>query len=127
LDRVHNIIDLSGFTRITKQLIGDTLKLENISADYWAAAKEIGENQPYLRLYIENPDKMDTEAIYERINKRMKSLDSDYNDIHEMLGHDPLKITIVKEGSFETFKQEHGKDIGKINPSADEVTFLLNM
>ena len=44
LDRVHNIIDISGFTRISKQLIGDALKIENISPVFWTATKELGDS-----------------------------------------------------------------------------------
>ena len=125
LDRVHNIIDLSGFTRITKQLIGDALKLENISASTWTACKEYGKNTPYLKLYIENPDDIEYDVLYNRINNRMKELDGDYNDVHELLGHDPLKITILKNGTFKSYKEQYGGDILRINPKQEEVDKLI--
>ncbi len=125
MDRVHNIIDLSGFTRITKQVIGDALKLEDISNGYWTACKEYGESSPYLRLYIENINNLPYEELYDRINKKIKQLDSDYNDVHEMLGHDPLKITVLKEGSFAKFKELNQQEIIQINPSADHIQKLV--
>jgi hypothetical protein len=127
LDRVHNIIDLSGFTRITKQLIGDALKIEKISPYTWTAVKEYGENSPYLRLYIENPDSIDHELVYNRINNKMKELDSDYNDVHELLGHEPLKLTILKTGTFEKYKELHQGEIGQINPLQKEIEQLVNL
>jgi len=125
LDRVHNIIDISGFTRITKQLVGDALKLEDISPNAWTACKEYGKNTPYLRLYIENTDNLEESVLYDRINNKMKELDGDYNDIHELLGHEPLKLTILKDGVFSNYKENEGQEIGKINPSKEELGKLL--
>lgn len=127
LDRVHNIIDLSGFTRITKQLVGDTLKLEEISSATWTACKEFGENTPYLNLYIENKDGLSYQELYDRINNRMKSLDPDYKDVHELLGHDPLKITIVKAGNFDKFKELNGQAIPPLNPKQEHIQQLISL
>lgn len=125
LDRVHNIIDLSGFTRITKQVIGDALKIENISPNYWTACKEFGKNTPYLNLYIENEEGISHQDLYNRINDQMKKLDSDYKDVHELLGHDPLKVTVLKEGTFNQYKELYNIEIGKINPNKEEVGRLI--
>ena len=125
MDRVHNIIDLSGFTRISKQLVGDALKIEKISSKNWTATKELGESSVYLRLYIENPDRIAEKTLYNRVNMRMKMLDADYNDVHELLGHDPLKITVLKEGTFEKYKAQYGNEIERINPTQIEIEQLL--
>lgn len=127
LDRVHNIIDLSGFTRITKQLVGDALKIERISQDAWTACKEYGDTSPYLRLYIEKDETLTEEDMYSKINNRMKALDGDYNDVHELLGHDPLKITYLPIGTFSKFKEENGNEMKKINPSQEDVTLLTSL
>lgn len=126
LDRVHNIIDLSGFTRITKQLVGDALKLEAISPDNWTACKEFGENTPFLSIYLENEEGLSYADIYKRVNNRMRELDSDYKDVHELLGHDPLKITVVKEGTFQKYKEVEGK-IPFINPTTEQISTLLKI
>lgn len=125
LDRVHNIIDLSGFTRISKQLIGDALKIENISPNAWTACKEYGKNTPYLALYIENPDNEDKEVLHERINNKMKEMDPDYNDIQDLLGHEPLKLNILNAGTFDKYKEMYEGEIKKINPQKEEVEKLL--
>lgn len=125
VDRVHNIIDLSGFTRISKQLIGDALKIEDISPDAWTACKEYGKSTPYLRLYIENKENLSKDEIYNRINGRMKELDPDYNDVHELLGHEPLIITILEQGIFAKYKELYSNDIGKINPLKEDIQKLV--
>ena len=55
----------------------------------------------------------------------MKMLDADYNDVQELLGHDPLKITILKNGTFEKYKSKYGNEIGRINPTQIEIEQLL--
>ena len=127
LDRVHNIIDLSGFTRITKQLIGDALKIEDISSSTWTACKEIGDSTPYLNIYIENKENLKHDELYSRINNKMKELDHDYRSVDELLGHDPLKVTVLEDGTFEQFKEAMGHQIPSINPTNEEIQALLNL
>lgn len=124
LDRVNNIIDLAGFTRITKQIIGDAIKLADLGIENWTAVKEYGEDRPYINLYFENSNNHSLELIRERINEQMKIVDSDYRDVHTMLGYDPLKLTTIRNGSFESFKEEHSKDISKINPDKEDLAIL---
>jgi hypothetical protein len=125
IDRVNNIIDLSGFTRITKQLIGDSIKLSGLPISGWTAYKEIGETSPYLNLFIEGNFDIKEEEIRKTINDQMKLMDSDYNDVHALLGHEPLKLTIFKEGTFSKFKELYKNDIAKINPNGEDVQKLI--
>jgi len=125
LDRVSNIIDLSGFTRITKQIIGDAIKLSGFEIPSWTACKEFGENRPYINLYIENGFGVAYETIKEKINTQMKSLDSDYSDVHTLLGHEPLKLTVLPEGTFDKYKYLYNNSISRINPTGEELSKLL--
>ena len=125
IDRVNNIIDLSGFTRITKQLIGDSIKLSGLPISGWTAYKEIGETSPYLNLVIEGDFNLNDVDVKNSINEQMKLMDSDYNDVHALLGHEPLKLTIFKEGTFDKFKKLYDKDIAKINPDGEDLEKLL--
>lgn len=125
IDRVSNIIDLSGFTRITKQIIGDAIKLSGLPISDWTACKEYGESRPYINLYIENGLGVSKEDIREKINTEMKKLDSDYNDVHTLLGHEPLKLTLLSDGTFEKYQNLFNSRISKINPSGEEVTKLM--
>lgn len=125
IDRVSNIIDLSGFTRITKQLIGDSIKLSGLNVRDWTAYKEIGETSPYLNLIIEGNFDMEQDKIRTIINEQMKKMDHDYHDVHSMLGHEPLKLTIFKEGTFTRFKELYNADIARINPNGEDVQKLI--
>lgn len=125
LDRVHNIIDLAGFTRITKQIMGDAIKLSKIGVEEWTACKEFGENKPYINLYYENNKQLTKDEIRLRINDEMMHLDSDYRDVHVMLGYDPLRLTEVPVGSFQQYQEQYQTTISRINPLKEELSRLL--
>jgi len=125
IDRVSNIIDLSGFTRITKQIIGDAIKLSGLEIPSWTACKEYGESRPYINLYIEDRLGETIENIREKINIQMKLLDSDYNDVHALLGHEPLKLTLLTYGTFDKYKELFNNSISRINPSGEELSKLI--
>ncbi len=127
LDRVNNIIDLAGFTRITKQIMGDAIKLAELGIDNWTACKVYGEDRPYINLFFENKDNKSLNDIREKINEKMKIVDTDYRDVHTMLGYDPLKLTVIKEGAFESYKEKQSSYISKINPDKEELSILLGM
>jgi len=125
IDRVNNIIDLSGFTRITKQIIGDAIKLSGLKIPSWTACKEYGESRPYINLYIEDIIGENISEIREKVNEQMKLLDSDYNDVHALLGHDPLKLTILTKGTFGKYKHLFNNSICHINPTEEELSNLI--
>lgn len=126
IDRVSNIIDLSGFTRITKQLIGDSIKLSGLRVNGWTACKEYGEDRPYINLYIDGFFTEENDVLKEAINIQMKKMDTDYNDVHLLLGHEPLKLTVLKEGTFEKYKELYKTTIANINPNMEEVDKLIS-
>jgi len=125
LDRVNNIIDLAGFTRITKQIMGDAIKLSKIGVENWTACKEYGENKPYINLYYENPNQLPPEDIRLKINEEMMHIDTDYRDVHMMLGYDPLLLTEVPKGSFDQYYIKNHSSISRINPQREELDRLL--
>lgn len=123
LDRVQNIIDLAGFTRLTKQNVGDSIKLSNLDIEHFIARKEYVKDQPIIHLYVESNESAET--IHEVINKQLKQIDTDYHDVGEMLGYDPLKVTVIKEDSFNNFTQENGYYPSIMNPSDAVMQSLL--
>jgi hypothetical protein len=125
LDRVSNIIDLAGFTRITKQVLGDAIKLSSLPITHWTAAKKYGQNQPYINLIFENPEGVSHEKIRKTLNETLMKVDSDYRDVHAMLGYDPLILTELKEGTFELFQKKNGYYISRINPGKEELSMLV--
>ncbi len=125
LDRVHNIIDLAGFTRLTKQVIGDAIKLSRLDIPHYIANKEYINKKPIIHLYLEVNGAVSDTLIKEKINQELKRLDSDYHDVHEMLGYDPLKITRLKPSAFANFKEQNGYYPKTMNPEQDTISAML--
>ena len=127
IDRVPNVIDIAGFTRITENSIRHSIELSGLRIFDWFAVKEYVNNRPQLHIYVEmEKDALTSIAVSSEILKEhlgiyFKYLDNDYSDLKKILGIDPLNITIVKCGTFERYKQIYGKPIRKMNPSAHDV------
>lgn len=127
LDRVSNIIDLSGFTRLTKQVINDAFKLNRYQDVKWVALKEQGDQKPFIHLYIEELDGVSKDLLREQLNEKLKKIDQDYHDIHEMLGYDPLKVTYINKGMFSKYKETYQTELSMMNPSKDEFSNFMNL
>ena len=133
VDRVPQVIDIAGFTRITEQMIDEVIELSGLKIIDFAATKEHDDMQrPYLHLYIELDAEMmiqialSKKLLTEHLNAYFRYYDSDYNDLKRLLGVDPLEITILRNGTYAAYKQKHG-DIAKINPSPYQILELLQM
>ncbi len=133
VDRVPNVIDVAGFTRITAQEIEKVIEYSRLEISDWFATKEYGENgRSYLHMYVELlPEALKSKAVSKKILKEHLSIyfryyDGDYEDLKRLLGIDPLEVTILKSGTIEAFKQT-GRRIPKINPSKQEVLDLLRL
>ncbi len=127
LDRVSNIIDLSGFTRLTKQIINDAFKRKRLKDVQWVALKEQGDQKPFIHIYIEEVENLSREMMKEQLNDKLKKLDQDYHDIHEMLGYDPLRITYVKKGLFGHYKDTYQSELPRMNPTKEEFSKFISL
>ncbi|MGI6202706.1 MAG: auxin-responsive protein [Eubacteriales bacterium] len=134
IDRIPTVIDIAGFTRITENSINDVIEVSGIDIIGWVAAKEYTENKrPYLHMYVElSRDAVTSEAVScdilrERLTIYFKYVDSDYNDLKKILGIDPLKITILRCGSFEEYERRYGRISRRINPDPTEVKRLTHV
>jgi len=133
IDRVPQIIDIAGFTRITEKSINQAVELSRLPIENWTAKKEFTEdNRPYLNLYVElERDNLINSAVSIRILQDQlgiyfRYLDQDYEDLKKILGVDPLKITMLKCGTFAAYKRKFGSTIRKMNPESCEINDLIN-
>jgi hypothetical protein len=134
IDRVPNIIDISGFTRISENTINSVVELSRLDIKDWIAVKEYNkQNRPLLHMYVEmNQSSIVNHAISKEILKEhlsvyFKYVDHDYKDLKVILGMDPLEITILKCGTFQEYQRQKGRKPKKINPSTYEVMELLQI
>ncbi len=133
VDRVPSIIDIAGFTRISENSIRHAIELSGLQVHQWTAKKEYSpENRPLMHLYVElSPQVLTTSAISaqilrEHLSVYFKYVDHDYQDLKKILGIDPLKITILKCGTFDSYAQRFGRSVRRMNPESCEVADLMS-
>jgi hypothetical protein len=132
--RIDGIIDIAGFTRLTERTVWQAIENSGVAYRDWAIRKEAGE-KPVLHLYLEPKQgvKITAGKATTLIHEELKKLDSDYADAETMLGLRPLKVTLLPEGTFQTYiskQREAGADLAHlkpphINPSEDAIDKLL--
>ncbi len=134
IDRVPTIIDIAGFTRISENGINDAIELSKLPVKGWTALKEFNEdNKPYMHLYIEldknkfTENAVSIEIIKDILSTYFKYIDQDYKDLKRILGMEPLKVTILKCGTFESFKKIKGRSISRITPPSSDLRDLLEL
>ena len=132
IDRVADTIDIAGFTRITENSIRQAIELSRLPIEAWTAKKEFTDaDRPYLHLYVElQRDSLMNSAVSIRILQEQlgiyfRYLDQDYEDLKKILGIDPLKITMIKCGTFAAYEKKFGSPIRKMNPESCEINDLL--
>jgi hypothetical protein len=134
IDRSPDVIDIAGFTRITKASIESVMELSGLPIVEWVAAKEYTSgNKPFMHLYVE----LDSDALAYRASTRevlrdhlsiyFKYLDQDYQDLKKILGMDPLEITILKCGTFKAYQEQNHASLRRMNPKLMHLRQLTEM
>ncbi|MBE5766414.1 MAG: GH3 auxin-responsive promoter family protein [Clostridiales bacterium] len=133
VDRVPQIIDIAGFTRITEKSITQAIQLSRLPIASWTAKKEYTEqNRPYLHMYVELQrsnlinSAISIRLLQDQLGIYFRYLDQDYEDLKKILGIDPLKITLLKCGTFELYERKYGSKIRTMNAESCEINDLLN-
>ncbi len=143
--RADDLIDISGFGRMTEKLIWQAIENTGISYVDWAARKEMVADTAILRLYVElrgnyiASEKTIAAAVYDELIK----LDSvyhynpflfhgGYGDPEAVLGLKPVEVTLLPQGAFTNYmaqRQAEGADLGNLKPPhinpSDKVLSLL--
>jgi len=119
--RAQDIISLAGFTLLTEQDLW--FAVENSGEDYreWVARKEVTNSKPHLHLFVEldAPHKVDAEKFRSSIDQNLSKVNPDYQDMKDMLVYDPLKLTLLRPGSFGAYmdyQQSQGADLAHTKP-----------
>ena len=136
--RADDLIDL-GFIRLNERVIWQAIENTNIPYADWTARKEIINERPVLRLYLELKDGYVASengvavAVYEQI-KRLDDgfIHYDLPSMERLLDLKPIEVTLLAEGAFANYmaqRQAEGADLAQlkiphINPS-DKMLSLL--
>lgn len=91
------------------------LDLSGLPVVGWVALKEYtAENRPYFHLYVEVEKAeflnraVNTQVLRDLLTTYFKYTDQDYRDLKKILGMDPLKVTILRSGTFAGYCAVHG-------------------
>lgn len=135
IDRVPDIIDIAGFTRISENSVRNVIELSGLDVTNWVALKEFtaDKGRPYLHMYVELSANsvvnraVSRELLKDHLTIYFKYVDQDYHDLKRILGMDPLEVTILKCGTFAAYEAGSGKKLRHINPAVHDVQDLVKI
>ena len=135
VDRHPDIIDIAGFTRITRYSVEQVIRLSSLPVAEWVALKEFDRatGHPYLHMYIEvKPEALTQSAVTADVMRRhmeiyFNYLDNDYDNLKKILGMEPLQIDILRVGTFAEYRRRCHADIERVNPPCEELAALLKV
>jgi hypothetical protein len=117
--RADDIIDIAGFTRIDEKTIWQSIVNTGVKHEEWTIRKEYEQDKPILHLYIEIKEQIESKDLECLICDQLSSIDKDFKDLQDMLGTQPLRVTLLPAGSFQRYyeaKQKSGADLSHLKP-----------
>lgn len=113
-------INLGGLAHLDEKIIWQAIVNTGIRFTDWSACKEYEDNQTFLRLYIELKEHRKAEEIETMIDEQLKIIDTDYKDIDAYLKLQPVRVTLLSPGTFQSYvekKKSEGADLAHLKPS----------
>jgi hypothetical protein len=140
--RADDLIDISGFGRLTERIIWEAIENTGIPYSDWTVRKEVLGDRVLLHIYMELKDNYiaSEEGIAAAIHEQLEKLDSEHHwkvydlwgDTANVLGLKPIEVTLLPQGAFSTYiaqRQAGGAALGHLKPPhinpSDEVLSLL--
>lgn len=104
--RADKLIDIGGFTRIDERTIWLALEDSGIRYENWTARKEAEKSEPILHFYLETDTTLEPQLMAQSIHNSLKKFDSSYQDLAEMLGMKPVRVTLLPIGTIAQWERE---------------------
>ena len=130
--RVHDLIDIAGFTRLDEHTISTAMRDAGLSPFTWTARREHEGADPVLRVYMERNDRGEAD-IDAALHRSLLDRDAYYRDLQEMLAVRPLRIAAIEPGAFRAYagdRRARGvaldrQSIPHINATDEEIAELM--
>lgn len=120
VSRYADFIDLAGFTGlIDEKLVWQAIENTGIPYAEWTIRKETLGAHANLHLYIELKQDMPAEEVSRRVHEELKTLNPFYGDLEDLMGVQPLCVTLLSSGAFLRFMEERqaaGVDLAHLKP-----------
>lgn len=127
--RCDDIIDIGGFTRLTEKTLWQAIENSGIGYNGWTARKEVQGSEPILHLYIElKRQDRTSEEVRLAVHQSLKEISDDWAALEQMLGWQPLRVTLLPEGALGRYileQQAAGAELSLLKPpqinASDEI------
>ena len=126
-------MDVAGFTRLTEKAIWEAIIESGVEHVDWVIQKVYADGKPYFHLFMELSNGCTIDEAKILVHSRLVEKDAGYADMQEMLGYDPLKLSLLPSGAFSRYTETmraNGADLAhlkppRINPSNEIVELLV--
>jgi len=133
--RADGVIDVAGFTRLTEKAIWEAIIESGVDHVDWVMQKAYAKEKPYLHLYLELNGSGNLEETKSLVHQSLAEIDSGYAELENMLGFDPLKISLLSKGAFARYIENmraNGAELAhlkppRINPGDEIIQLLTSM
>ena len=115
--RADDVISLSGLVRLNEKACWRIVEEAGINYNDWFVTKEVRGEKVFLHFHIETFESR--RRVLNRLRKSAANTIATFREVPEVLGHNPLDVTILKEGTFSRYRSEmeaEGVELGKIKP-----------
>jgi GH3 auxin-responsive promoter len=119
--RADDVIDLGNLVRLTEKDIWGAIEATGVKYQDWTARKEFNSEDVSLHIYLEPKpfENVTVEDYRHQLALELSKLSSEFGGLDEILGSNPIQISLLKPGSFEAYmkqKQQEGADLAHIKP-----------
>jgi len=115
--RADNVINLSGMIRLNEKACWRVLEKSGVQYKDWLVTKEVRDEKIFIRFYVETFEPR--RRVRNRLRKAAAKTVATFEEIPEVLGYNPLDVSILTEGTFARYRSEReaeGADLGQIKP-----------
>ncbi|MBA7653801.1 hypothetical protein ES703_61662 [subsurface metagenome] len=118
--RVGEVINLANLATLDEKTLWQAIANTGIKYTDWVACKEYDRNQVFLRLYLELKAEKDAAEMEAMIDEQLKIVDTDYKDLHSYLNLQPVRVTLLSQGTFQRYteeKRKKGANLAHLKPT----------
>lgn len=119
--RADDVIDLGNLVRLTEKDIWKAIESTQTKYQDWIARKEFNRSDVSLHIYLEPKpsESIAVENFQQRLALELSNLSSEFDSLEEILGYNPVCVSLLKPGCFEAYmkgQQKEGADLAHIKP-----------
>jgi hypothetical protein len=119
LRKIDEAINLAALCSLDERILWKAIAESGLQYVDWTAYKEYDKNETYLRLLIELKEERAAAEVSALLDSSLRRVDTDYGDIDHYLQTNPVRTTLLTQGSFARFTEAQvraGADLAHLKP-----------